>query len=108
MLDRVLRLGGWQLLGAVFLAQISDLMTFIPAVGRTGIQAEANPIARDLFLLVGAPGPAFLKLFAVVALVLLVRRVAIRFPSYALPTAVVAIAVGLLGTLSNVLSGLAA
>jgi hypothetical protein len=94
------------LLLAVMAAQLADLLTFIPAVGVTGIGAESNPLARQLFTLMGPAGPAAFKLIAVVALVLLVRRVAIRFPALAVPAATLAIALGLLGMASNVIVGL--
>ncbi|MFI5225692.1 MAG: hypothetical protein ACHQ3P_03355 [Candidatus Limnocylindrales bacterium] len=94
------------LLLAVIVAQLADLVTFIPAVGVTGIGAEENPLARQLFALMGPAGPAAFKLIAVVALVLLVRRVAIRYPAAAFPAATLAIALGLLGMASNVVVGL--
>jgi len=96
------------LLGLVVLTQLADLVTFIAAIGRTGIQAEQNFLARELFLRVGDFGPALLKAAAVIALVLLVRRVAQRFPMYAAPAAWVAIGLGIVGVGSNVLFGLLA
>lgn len=96
------------LLGLVILTQLGDLVTFIAAIGRTGIQAEQNFLARELFLRVGDFGPVLLKAAAVIVLVLLVRRVAQRFPTYAAPAAWVAIGVGFVGLGSNVLFGLLA
>lgn len=107
--ERVLGLDYLQpLLAAVILSQIGDLVTFIAAIGRTGIQAEQNFLARELFLRVGEFGPVLLKVWAVIVLVLLVRRVAQRFPTYAAPAAWLAICVGLVGLGSNVFFGLLA
>ena len=94
------------LLGGVVLAQVADLVTFIVAVGRTGIEAEQNILARALFIRFGDAGPALLKVAAVVTLVLLVRRVALRFPRLAAPAAGLAIGLGILGFASNVIFGL--
>jgi hypothetical protein len=96
------------LLAAVILSQLGDLVTFIAAIGRTGIQAEQNFLARELFLRVGEFGPVLLKAAALIVLVLLVRRVAQRFPAYAAPAAWLAICVGLVGLGSNVVFGLLA
>jgi hypothetical protein len=96
------------LLGLVVLTQLGDLVTFIAAIGRKGIQAEQNFLARELYLRAGEFGPVLLKAAAVIVLVLLVRRVAERFPAYAAPAAWVAIGVGLVGLGSNVLFGLLA
>ena len=96
------------LLGLVILTQLGDLVTFIAAIGRTGIQAEQNFLARELFLRAGEFGPALLKAAAVIAIILLVRRVAQRFPMYAAPAAWVAIGLGVVGLGSNVLFGLLA
>jgi hypothetical protein len=107
--ERVLGLDYLQpLLAAVILSQLGDLVTFIAAIGRTGIQAEQNFLARELFLRVGEFGPVLLKVWAVIVLVLLVRRVAQRFPTYAAPAAWLAICVGLVGLGSNVVFGLLA
>jgi hypothetical protein len=96
------------LLGLVILTQLGDLVTFIAAIGRTGIQAEQNFLARELFMRVGEFGPVLLKAAAVIVLVLLVRRVAQRFPAYAAPAAWVAIGLGVVGLGSNVLHGILA
>lgn len=96
------------LLGLVILTQMGDLLTFIAAIGRTGIQAEQNFLARELFLRVGEFGPVLLKAAAVILLFLLVRRVGQRFPTYAAPAAWLAICVGVVGLGSNVLFGLLA
>ena len=104
--ERVLRREIQPLLGGVILTQLGDLLTFIAAIGRTGIQAEQNFLARELFLRVGDVGPVLLKAAAVIVLVLLVRRVGQRFPAYAAPAAWLAIGLGLIGLGSNVLFGL--
>jgi hypothetical protein len=105
-MERAVRPDRRLLLGTVIAAQLADLLTFVPAVGRTGIQAERNPLARELFVLMGAAGPAMLKVVALVALVLLVQRVAVRFPSSTVPAASFAVVLGLLGAASNVFFGL--
>jgi hypothetical protein len=94
------------LLLAVMVAQLADLATFLPAIALAGIQAESNPLVRQLYLVAGDAGPIAFNGIAVVALVLLVRRVAVRFPRLATPTAAVVIAIGLLGTASNIVGGL--
>lgn len=106
MKERVLSQDIPSLLGAVIVAQVGDLLTFIAAIGRTGIGAEQNFLARELFLRVGAAGPLLLKAAAVIVLVLLVRRVGQRFPAYAAPAAWLAVGLGLIGLGSNVLFGL--
>jgi hypothetical protein len=104
--ERALRRDLQPLLWAVVLAQLTDLVTFIAAIGRTGIQAEQNILARELFLRAGDVGPILLKVAAVLTLVLLVRRVGRRFPAYARPAAWLAIAFGLVGLGSNIAFGL--
>jgi hypothetical protein len=104
--ERALGRGLPSLLGGVVLAQIGDLVTFIPAIGRTGIQAERNILARELFVRAGELGPILLKAAAVIVLVLLVRRVGQRFPAYAAPAALLAIGLGLVGLGSNVVFGI--
>lgn len=106
MKERVLGQDLQPLLGGVILSQIGDLLTFIAAVGRIGIQSEQNLLARELFLRAGEVGPVLLKAAAVIVLVLLVRRVGQRFPAYAAPAAWLAIGVGLLGLGSNIVFGL--
>ena len=95
------------LLVGVILSQLGDLVTFMAAVGRLGIQAETNLLARELFLRVGEFGPVLLKAAALIVIVLLVRRIAQRFPAYAAPAAWLAISVGLVGLGSNVVGLLA-
>ena len=94
------------LLLAVIVTQLTDLVTFIAAIGQTGIQAEQNVLARELFVRAGDAGPILLKMAAVLTLVLLVRRVGRRFPGYARPAAWVAIGLGLIGLGSNIAFGL--
>jgi threonine/homoserine efflux transporter RhtA len=91
---------------AIVIAQLCDLLTFLPAIGRVGIQAEQNPIARVLYGAVGAAGPSALKLVAVAAVLLLLWRVVDRFPRFWGPPALVAFGLGLLGTWSNITFGL--
>lgn len=93
------------LLGLVILTQLGDLVTFIAAIRRTGIQAEQNFLVRELFLRAGDFGPLLLKAAAVIVLVLLVRRVGQRFPTVAAPAAWLAIGLGVLGLGSNVVFG---
>jgi len=90
----------------IVLSQVADLVTFIAAIPRTGIAAESNAIARELFLRAGVFGPALLKTAAVLLILLLVRRVALRFPQRAALAGWVAIGLGIIGASSNVLFGL--
>ena len=95
------------LLAIVAIAQLCDLLTFLPAVGRVGIGAEQNPLARYLYEVLGAAGPAALKVTVVVALLVLLTRVVRRYPRFWAPPVVLAVALGVLGTWSNVVFGLA-
>jgi hypothetical protein len=95
------------LLAIVAIAQLCDLLTFVPAVGRVGIGAEQNPLARYLYEVLGAAGPAALKVTVVVALLALLTRVMRRYPRFWAPPVVLAVALGVLGTWSNVVFGLA-
>ena len=87
-------------------AQILDLATFLPAVARTGIGAESNPLARALYLSAGAWGASALKAVAITIILLTLARVLRRFPTYALPSAAFAMGIGLFGAASNVFFGL--
>ena len=95
-----------RLLLIVIVAQLADLLTFVPAVSRVGIGAEQNPIVRTLFVAMGAAGPAALKVCAIVAVVALLYRVAVRYPNLAGRSCMVAVGLGLLGTWSNIAFGL--
>jgi hypothetical protein len=106
VISRALRSDLPWLLAGVVLTQLADLVTFIAAVGHTGIEAEQNLLARALFLRVGDAGPVLLKVAAVLTLVLLMRRVALRFPRLAAPAGWLAICLGMLGVASNVVFGL--
>jgi len=90
----------------VAFAQVLDLATFLPAVGRVGIGAESNPVARALYQSIGPLGPVALKAAAVTVMVIGLVRVVQRFPSFAVPSAALVVGIGLFGTASNVLFGL--
>ncbi|HLY14356.1 MAG TPA: hypothetical protein VKR24_08395 [Candidatus Limnocylindrales bacterium] len=94
------------LFAAVALAQLLDLLTFVPAVAKVGIEAESNPLARTLYALDGPLGPALMKAAAVTVMLLVLLRVERRFPSFALPSAALLVGIGLLGAGSNLLFGL--
>jgi hypothetical protein len=94
------------LFAAVALAQVLDLVTFVPAVARVGIGAESNPLARSLYLSAGPIGPAVLKAAAVSIMLLALVRVVRRFPTFAVPSAVLLVGIGLFGAASNLLFGL--
>jgi len=96
------------LIAAVIAAQLFDLATFVPAVARVGIGAESNPLARSLYMLQGPFGPALLKAAAISVMLLALLRVQRRFPNLVLPSAVILVAIGLVGATSNLLFGLAA
>ena len=89
------------LLAVVVVAQLLDLLTFVPAVARVGIGAESNPLAQVLYLSAGPLGPALLKAGAIVVMLLALHRVVRRFPRYALGSAALLVAVGLAGAASN-------
>ena len=91
---------------AVVVAQLLDLATFVPAVARVGIGAESNPFARTLYLAAGPVGPAALKAAAIAIMLLALVRVARRFPTRVVPAAAIVVAIGVLGTVSNLLFGL--
>jgi hypothetical protein len=68
--------------------------------------AESNPLARSLYLSAGPLGPALLKAAAISIMLLALVRVVRRFPTYALPSAVLLVGIGLFGAASNLLFGL--
>jgi threonine/homoserine efflux transporter RhtA len=92
---------------AVIATQVADLVTFLPAVARVGIGAEQNPIARTLFVTLGVAGPVILKIGATGVVLILLWRVAVRFPAFAGRSTLIAVSLGLLGAWSNVAFGLA-
>jgi hypothetical protein len=91
---------------AVILAQIADLATFLPAIGRVGIGAEQNPIVRTMFVTLGAAGPIILKIGSTGLVLILLWRVAVRFPAFTGRSTLVAVLIGLVGAWSNVKFGL--
>jgi hypothetical protein len=91
----------------VIAAQLADLVTFLAAISRVGIHAEQNPVARGLFGSLGSAGPTAYKVVAIGLIVLVLWRIAVRFPGYAGRSGALAIAVGLLGAWSNIAFGLA-
>ena len=91
---------------AAAVAQLLDLATFIPAVSRVGIGAESNPLARTLYMSVGPLGPTAMKAAAIAMMLLVLTRVAKRFPTYTLPSAALVAGIGLFGAASNLLFGL--
>jgi threonine/homoserine efflux transporter RhtA len=92
---------------AVIVTQVADLATFLPAIARVGIGAEQNPIARTMFMTLGAAGPIVLKIGATGVVLILLWRVADRFPAFAGRSTLVAVLLGILGAWSNVTFGLA-
>lgn len=91
---------------AVVAAQVLDLVTFIPAVARVGIDAERNPLARTLYLSAGPLGPAALKVLVISVMLAALLRVFRRYPTYILPSAMLMVGIGLLGAGSNLMFGL--
>ncbi len=85
----------------VIAAQLADLATFLPAIARIGIHGEQNPLARELFGVLGTAGPALLKLGALGVLLLVLWRIAARFPAYTGRSTALAVAFGLIGAWSN-------
>jgi hypothetical protein len=104
--SRTLRSTATWLLVGVVLAQAADLLTFIAAIRHTGIRAEQNLLARSLFLQFGDAGPVMLKGAAIILLVMLLRRVVVRYPRLVAPAAGLAMGIGVLGFASNVAFGL--
>lgn len=90
----------------VAVTPLLDLATFLPAVARVGIHQESNPLAREIFLLHGPAGLAVMKLAAIAIMLLALWRVGRRFPAFAVPTALIVVAVEAMGIASNVLFGL--
>lgn len=95
-----------RLFALVVAAQLADLVTFMAAISNVGIHAEQNPVARGLFDSLGSAGPAAYKVGAVGVIVLVLWRIAVRFPGYAGRSAALAVALGALGAWSNVAFGL--
>lgn len=91
---------------AVTIAQLLDLVTFVPAVVRVGIGAESNPLARTLYLSMGPMGPAALKAAATAIMLLALVRVVRRFPTYLIPSAALVVGIGVFGAASNLVFGL--
>jgi hypothetical protein len=91
---------------AVAAVEVLDLATFIPAVGRVGVGAEGNPLARTLYLSAGPLGPMALKAAGIAIILVALSRVVRRFPTLVLPSAALALGIGLFGVASNVLVGL--
>lgn len=89
----------------VAVTPLLDLATFLPAVARVGIHQESNPLAREIFLLHGPAGLAAMKVAAIGVMLLALWRVARRFPAYAVPTALIVVAVEAMGIASNVIFG---
>ncbi|HET7168584.1 MAG TPA: hypothetical protein VFI69_05235 [Candidatus Limnocylindrales bacterium] len=96
----------------LLLAQALDLATFSVMVGRHGPIAEANPIVSDLFLAYGMPAVVFAKLTLVVLVGALTAaawargRRGVWSVVGGFPLAV-AIAVGLIGGITNAATYLA-
>ena len=95
-----------RLFALVVVAQLTDLVTFLAAIANVGIHAEQNPVARGLFSSLGSAGPAAYKVVAIGLIVLVLWRIAARFPGYAGRSAALAVALGALGAWSNVAFGL--
>ena len=93
-------------LAVAVVANILDTLTFLPAVARVGIGAEANPIVRELYVAFGPLGPVALKAVAIVAVVLALQYTLVRFRGKVWPPAFLAGALGLFGAYTNVAFGL--
>jgi len=91
---------------AVAAVELLDLATFIPAVGRVGVGAEGNPLARTLYLWAGPLGPTALKAAGIAIILIALARVMRRFPTLVLPSAALVFGIGLYGVATNVLFGL--
>jgi hypothetical protein len=91
-------------IGLLILAQLADYVTFLAMIVRHGLDAEANPLVVTI---VEEHGLALLTLAKAVA-VLLVASLAVSVgktrPRLAATVLAVGVAVGVLGTVSNVAS----
>ena len=88
------------------LAQVLDLVTFLRVVSRHGVTVETNPVARALVALVGLVGLAGVKLLvAILVPAALAYRARVgRAPRLATLALVTAIAIGLFGSHSNLVT----
>jgi hypothetical protein len=83
--------------------QLFDLLTALGMLARHGDGAELNPLVRSVFLGFGAPGLTLLKVVALAAILLLVQLGYRGRPRLARNTLVLALAVGSMATVSNLL-----
>jgi hypothetical protein len=101
--DRLTRV----LLLAIAVAQLLDTLTFLLVVPHAGIEAELNPIARQLYLVYGVFGPLIYRLLTVLAMtcaILMLRRSSRITPMVI--GGVIAIGTALLGVSANIATGL--
>jgi Domain of unknown function (DUF5658) len=97
-------------LASVLAAQLFDFGTFTIMVARHGIGSEANPLVAQGFSVFGMPMVALMKIVLVVLLTSVIvilardRSVARSHPTMAGLIAVLAVAAGLVGGISNVIA----
>ena len=93
---------------AIVAAQVADLVTFLIGVAHTGPAAEQNPLVRNLYVTSGVVGPTLLKVAMLGLVVYLLIRLSERYHVRgAIPAALIAVSVGLVGVWGNVTALLA-
>jgi hypothetical protein len=89
---------------AILVAQLGDAVTFAFGVTLHGIGIEANPFAVALFDNSGIEGVLVLKGATIVAILAALALTADRYPRLVTRAGGTAIAIGLLGLVTNVTS----
>lgn len=91
-------------IGALVFAHLFDLVSFVVMVGRHGLNAEANPLVRNLAEQLGLPGLTLAKILAVVlgACVFIVLSAENR--RLAMTVLVFGICAGMVGGFTNLIS----
>jgi asparagine N-glycosylation enzyme membrane subunit Stt3 len=91
-------------IGALVLAHLFDLLSFIVLTARHGLAAEANPIVVRLAEELGLPGLTLAKFFAVVLGASVFAVLAPKRQRLAMTVLVFGVGAGLVGGFSNVIS----
>ena len=91
-------------IGALVLAHLFDLISFLVMTGRHGMAAEANPIVVRIADQLGMPGLTVAKLLAVILGVTVFVVLAPRSPKLAMLVLVFGVGAGLVGGLTHLAS----
>ncbi|MDP8904654.1 MAG: hypothetical protein M3N29_04955 [Chloroflexota bacterium] len=89
-------------LGALVLAHLFDLVSFLEMIGRHGLAAEANPLVVVLHDQIGLPGLTFAKAVSVAIGATVFVLLAPQRRRLAMTVLMFGIGAGLLGGVSNV------